>query len=144
MLWDFTDTQITVQVPAGATGPVGVTVRRVAGPGSNSYPFTYLGDSPPPPVTYAETVGLSGSGTFTNYTNAGGTLGTRIAAYQTVQITCRLTGFVVADGNPWWYRVASPPWDNVFYTPADNFYNNDATSVSLLGTPWVDERVPVC
>jgi hypothetical protein len=99
---------------------------------------------PPPPATVPETAGQYGSGTFTNYTNAGGTIGQRIAAYQTVQIACRLQGFKVADGNTWWYRVASSPWNNTFYTPADNFYNNGQTSGSLAGTPWVDLNVPSC
>ena len=27
-----------------------------------------------------------------------------------VQIACRLQGFKVANGNPWWYRIAGAPW----------------------------------
>jgi hypothetical protein len=92
----------------------------------------------------SETTGPAGSGTFTNYTNAGGIVGSRIAPYTTVQITCKLTGFVVADGNPWWYKVASSPWNNQFFAPADNFYNNGATSGSLSGTPFYDTAVPDC
>ena len=101
--------------------------------------------APQPPSTWAETAGPpTGSGTFTNYTNAGGTLGQRIAPYQTIQVSCRLTGFKVADGNTWWYRVASTPWSNAYYAPADNFYNNGQTSGSLSGTPFVDPNVPNC
>jgi len=55
-----------------------------------------------------------------------------------------LQGFKVANGNPWWYRIAQPGWDNRFYASADAFYNNGATSGSLRGTPWVDEAVPTC
>jgi hypothetical protein len=92
-----------------------------------------------------ETVGPdSGSGTFTDYTHANGNLGQRIASYQTIRVSCRLTGFTTADGNPWWYRVASSPWNNAYYAPADNFYNNGATSGSLIGTPFVDTNVPLC
>ena len=61
-----------------------------------------------------------------------------------VQIACKLQGFKVADGNPWWYRIASAPWNSAFYVPADNFYNNGATSGSLRGTPWVDGAVGDC
>lgn len=99
--------------------------------------------TPPAPTTYAETVG-GVSHTWTNYTNAGGTEGPSIAAYQTVQISCRLEGFKVADGNTWWYRIAQSPWSTHFYVSADAFYNNGATSGSLIGTPFVDTRVPLC
>jgi len=67
-----------------------------------------------------------------------------VAQYQTIQIACKITGFVVADGNPWWYRIAQTPWNNTYYVSADAFYNNGATSGSLLGTPWVDPAVPNC
>jgi surface antigen len=98
---------------------------------------------PPPPPTYAETVG-SVAHTWTNYANAGGTQGASISSNQTVQISCKVTGFQVADGNTWWYRIASSPWNNVFYVSADAFYNNGATSGSLHGTPFVDPNVPNC
>ena len=98
---------------------------------------------PPPPSTHAETVG-GVTHTWTNYTNAGGTQGPSIQSYTTVQITCKITGFKVADGNTWWYRIASSPWSNAYYASADAFYNNGATSGSLVGTPWVDNSVPNC
>jgi hypothetical protein len=97
----------------------------------------------PSPSTYAETTG-GVTHTWTNYTNAGGTEGPSIPSNDTVQITCRLTGFKVADGNTWWYQIASSPWINAYYASADAFYNNGATSGSLVGTPWVDTNVPVC
>lgn len=93
--------------------------------------------------TVSETTG-GVTNTWTNYTNAGGTAGPRIPAYTTVQIACKLHGFRVANGNTWWYRIASGPWNNAFYASADAFYNNGQTSGSLLGTPWVDPAVPDC
>lgn len=98
---------------------------------------------PPPPRTWPETAG-GVAHTWTNHTNAGGTQGPSIAAGQTVQITCRLQGFRVADGNTWWYRIAESPWSNRYYVSADAFYNNGATSGSLHGTPFVDEKVATC
>jgi hypothetical protein len=98
---------------------------------------------PPPPATYSETTG-SVAHPWTNYTNAGGTEGPTIASNQTVQIACKLTGFRVADGNTWWYRIAQAPWNNAYYVSADAFYNNGATSGSLLGTPFVDPAVRDC
>ena len=94
-------------------------------------------------TTYSETAG-GVAHTWTNYTNAGGTQGPSIAAYQTVQITCALTGFRVADGNTWWYQIASSPWSNQYYVSADAFYNDGQTGGSLLGTPFVDPAVPNC
>lgn len=93
--------------------------------------------------TWPETVGV-GTHTWTNYTNAGGAEGPLIPRYSTVQIACRLTGFAVANGNTWWYRIAQSPWSNNFYASADAFYNNGQTSGSLQGTPWVDEAVVIC
>src|SRR5215472_14903910 len=77
-------------------------------------------------TTWSETTG-GAAHTWTNYTNAGGTQGPTIAAFATVQIACRLTGFKVADGNTWWYQIASSPWNDVYYVSADPFYNNGQT-----------------
>ena len=60
-----------------------------------------------------------------------------------MQIACRVQGFRVADGNTTWYRVAQP-LERPLYASADAFYNNGATSGSLVGTPWVDTAVPPC
>ena len=101
------------------------------------------GNSSPPPSAYGETTG-GVAHTWTNYQNAGGTQGPSISSNATVQITCRLTGFRVSDGNTWWYQIASSPWSNTYYVSADAFYNNGATSGSLVGTPFYDPNVPIC
>src|SRR6185312_8953760 len=106
-------------------------------------PTTTNPPPPPPPSTYSETPGGEVH-TWTNYSNAGGTEGPTIPAYQTVQIACKVTGFKVADGDTWWYRIASSPWNGSFYGSADAFYNNGQTSGSLKGTPFVDPNVPTC
>ena len=95
------------------------------------------------PTTRFETTGGTAN-TWTNYTNAGGTHGPTIPANASVQISCRITGFRVADGNTWWYRIGSSPWNNLYYVSADAFYNNGQTSGSLHGTPFVDAAVPTC
>jgi len=99
-----------------------------------------------PPVTTAPISETTGSvaHTWTDYADAGGTEGPSIASNQTVQITCKLTGLAVADGNTWWYKIASSPWSNAYYVSADAFYNNGETSGSLSGTPFVDPNVPSC
>lgn len=82
--------------------------------------------------------------TWTDYRSGGGTEGQVIQGGETVQVSCRVHGLEVQDGNTWWYRLASNPWDNGYYVSADAFYNNGRTSGSLVGTPWVDENVAEC
>ena len=93
--------------------------------------------------TWPETTG-GVTHTWSDWTNAGGVEGPTIPAVTTVQIACKLPGFRVADGNTWWYRIASSPWNGQFYVSADPFYNNGATSGPLLGTPFVDSAVRDC
>ncbi len=97
----------------------------------------------PPPSTVSETTG-GVTHTWTNYTNAGGVQGQSIPKNATVQIACKLPGFQVADGNTWWYRIASSPWNYTYYASADAFYNNGQTSGTLSGTPFVDPSVATC
>lgn len=120
-------------------------------PGANSEPppsppsGESSGGSTPAPVapTYSETPG-SVVHTWSDYSDAGGVEGPEISSNDTLQIACKINGFTVADGNTWWYRIASPPWNGNYYGSADAFYNNGATSGSLLGTPFVDPNVPNC
>jgi cell wall-associated NlpC family hydrolase len=99
--------------------------------------------APPPAPTYSETTG-SVVHTWSDYADAGGEEGPEIGSNSTVQIACKVTGFTVADGNTWWYRIASAPWNGNYYGSADAFYNNGQTTGSLLGTPFVDPNVPNC
>jgi hypothetical protein len=66
----------------------------------------------------------STANTWTNYTDAAGALGPSIVAGNTVEIACKVSGFAVADGNTWWYRIASGPWSGRYYVSADAFYNS--------------------
>ena len=126
----------TAPVTPAPTAPP-VTAPPVTAPPATSPPQT----SPTP--TYAETAG-GVTHTWTDYSDAGGVQGASIASYQTVQVACAVQGFRVADGDTWWYRVATSPWDDSYYASADAFYNNGATSGSLHGTPFVDPAVPGC
>ncbi len=111
-------------------------------PPSPTAPSSPSPSNPPPTSpesaapTYAETSG-SVVHTWTDYSDAGGTEGPSIPSNDTVQIACKVTGFPVEDGNTWWYRIASSPWNGVYYASADAFYNNGETSGSLIGTPFV-------
>ena len=145
----FKDPSVTLvqsQAPPPASQPApGPTQTVTVTTPSPTTTTTTTGSTPPPPApqTWAETAG-GVAHTWTNYTNAGGTEGPSIGSNQTVQIACKVTGFRVADGNTWWYRIASAPWSNQFYVSADAFYNNGQTSGSLVGTPFVDPAVANC
>jgi len=99
--------------------------------------------TPPPAATWAETTG-GVTHTWTDYLNASGTEGLSIASNQTVQIACRVQGFAVADGDTWWYKIASAPWNNNYYASADAFYNNRQTSGGFQGTPFIDTNIALC
>jgi NlpC/P60 family len=136
---------------AGSSGNNGGAESSVPSPGgsgesiSSPPPSEAPGGSPPAPPapTYSETSG-SVVHTWTDYANAGGSEGPEMPSDDTVQIACKVNGFTVADGNTWWYRIASGPWNSSYYGSADAFYNNGETSGSLKGTPFVDPNVPNC
>jgi hypothetical protein len=82
---------------------------------------------PPPSQTWWEQESVNhGVNTFTNHHNASG-LGPRIAAGQWVQVSCKVYDPYIASVNPdgYWYRVASAPWSNGYYSPANTFMNGD-------------------
>jgi|GEM_PF-7127884 len=81
--------------------------------------------------------------TFTNYHNASG-MGPPIAAGQWVEVSCRVYDPTIASVNPdgYWYRIASSPWSNAYYAPANTFMNGDP-----VGGPYThntDFAVPLC
>lgn len=94
-------------------------------------------------VVHNETAG-GAAHTWTDYADGGGTQGPAVLGGETVQIACRASGFAVADGDTWWYQIASSPWDDSYWVSADAFYNDGATSGSLLGTPFYDPAVAIC
>jgi hypothetical protein len=100
-----------------------------------------------PPTTYTEQEGHHGVNTFTDYHNASGQ-GPSIAPGQYVQVSCKIYDPTIASVNPdgYWYRIASSPWNNGYYSPANTFMNGDAwgcwvTSSCVHNTDWA---VPNC
>ena len=82
--------------------------------------------------------------TFTNPNNASG-LGPRIAAYQWVDVACKVYAPQIASVNPdgYWYRIQSSPWNSAYYAPANTFWNGDVPG----HTPYThntDFNVPNC
>jgi hypothetical protein len=99
---------------------------------------------PPPPQTWSEQETPNHPvNTFTNYHNASGE-GPAIAAGQWVQVSCKVYDPTIASVNPdgYWYRIASSPWNNSYYSPANTFMNGDP-----YGGPYThntDFNVPTC
>lgn len=102
--------------------------------------------TPPPPVsgsTRTETEGRSGVNTFSNYHNASG-MGPRINPLQTVDVSCKVLDGTIASVNPdgYWYRIASSPWSNGYYAPANTFLNGDPIQGPYANN--TDFAVPDC
>jgi transcriptional regulator with XRE-family HTH domain len=119
---------LSVAVAAGVAAACLAALSR-GGPGGPASTWTETTGTPA--HTWANPVQLTGAGT---------PLGPR----QSVQVLCRVRGYVVEDGDPWWYRLASEPWNSRYYATSDAFYNNGATSGSVDTGVVVDEQVPVC
>jgi hypothetical protein len=100
--------------------------------------------SSPPPTTWSEQETPNHPvNTFTNYHNASG-MGPAIAAGQWVQVSCKVYDPTIQSVNPdgYWYRIASAPWSNAYYSPANTFMNGDP-----YGGPYThntDFAVPDC
>jgi hypothetical protein len=100
--------------------------------------------SPAPPQTWSEQETPNHPvNTFTNYHNASG-MGQPIAAGQWVQVSCKVYDPTIGSVNPdgYWYRIASAPWNNAYYSPANTFMNGDP-----YGGPYThntDFTVPNC
>jgi cell wall-associated NlpC family hydrolase len=147
----FWSTSSTSTSPgAGSSGAgAGESISPTPGGSGESAPGPTPSESPggstpsTPAPTYSETSG-SVVHTWSDYADAGGSEGPEMPSNDTVQIACKINGFTVADGNTWWYRIASSPWNDAYYGSADAFYNNGETSGSLKGTPFVDPGVPGC
>jgi hypothetical protein len=81
---------------------------------------------------------------WTDYLNAGGTEGPTIPDGTTVLIACRVQG-LSAGGTTWWYRIASSPWNSVYYASASAFYNTGTnTSGPFDNGIDVDTSVATC
>lgn len=110
-------------------------------PSASSSPATSA--SSPPRKTWTETT-FTQSKTFADYVNAGDPLGAPLSPREAVQVSCRVKGFAVADGDPWWYRLVQPPWNGRYYATTDVFYNTPTPTGNPINGVVFDKRVPVC
>ena len=143
-------------LPVGTTGAPPPAAPASSGGGPTSQPPTTTPSPsptpsppsppspPPPPSNHLEQETPNHPvNTFTNYHNASG-MGPAIPAGQWVEVSCRVYDPTIASVNPdgWWYRIASSPWNNAYYSPANTFMNGDP-----YGGPYThntDFSVPVC
>jgi lysophospholipase L1-like esterase len=142
-------TAVTVQISPLQTLPPGSVPSTAApgppAPGGGGAPLPSPPPPPPPPPAnhLEQETPNHPVNTFTNYHNASG-MGPPIAAGQWVEVSCRVYDPTIASVNPdgYWYRIASPPWSNAYYSPANTFMNGDP-----YGGPYThntDFSVPVC
>ncbi|MET0304800.1 MAG: hypothetical protein ABW196_01055 [Solirubrobacterales bacterium] len=79
---------------------------------------------PPAPVTHEEQAGAFGVPTFGNPHNASGQ-GPAIGSMAFVEVSCRLFAPEIQSVEPdgYWYRIHSPPWNDLYYGSANSFWN---------------------
>jgi surface antigen len=139
--------------PAGATPPSAPPPAPATPPATPTSPppMTGGGNTPPSPApvpvaapTWSEQETPNHPvNAFTNFHNASG-VGPAVGSGQWVQVSCKVYDPTIASVNPdgYWYRIASPPWNNAYYSPANTFMNGDP-----YGGPYThntDFAVPNC
>lgn len=104
-----------------------------------------IGSSPPlvPGRTYTETVNSpAGARTYRNPHTLTGE-GPRIDNRTNVHVLCKIAAPTASSVGTYWYRIASQPWNNQYYSPANSFLNGDSPDGSS-STHVVDDTVPNC
>lgn len=119
----------------------------VLGGSSTTGPTTATTTTNPPPEpgsTKPQTVNSGpepGARTFLYPAKLNGE-GPRIDNHATVEVSCKIAAPSAGSVGTYWYRIASQPWNNQYYAPANSFLNGDP-----VGGPYthdVDENVPNC
>lgn len=143
-------TTITDTATGRSTGPVAFTIAQA--PAATPEPPlrtetpaapTQPAQAPPRPVTVPEQQATNGADTFLDPHRAAGK-GVKIPPNTWVEVSCKLYAPSIRSATPegFWYRIASPPWNNNYYAVANTFWNGD-----VFGEPYthhVDHAVPNC
>jgi hypothetical protein len=81
--------------------------------------------------------------TFRNHHAVSGK-GRPVAASQTVRVSCRVYDPSIPSISPsgFWYRIASAPWSNRYWAPANTFLNGDRPRGPYHHP--VEKKVPLC
>jgi hypothetical protein len=85
----------------------------------------------------------NGADTFADYRNASQP-GPHIAFEQPVEVSCKVHAPTIESARPggYWYRIASPPWNDNYYAVANTFLNGDPVEGPY--THHFDPEVPDC
>jgi hypothetical protein len=69
----------------------------------------------------------------------------RLTFDEAVQVSCKVFDPSITSASPdgYWYRIATPPWDNQFYAVANTFANGDPVGANG-GTHNTDPAIPDC
>lgn len=138
-------TAVTAAVAAAVVAVVWVTTHGATFPlwGASSHRF--IGLPANGGKTFTETV-ASGKGarTFTDPYSMDET-GLTIPFLQPVQVPCKVYSPIAPSIGPlgYWYRIASPPWNNHYYAPTNSFLNGDPPHGPYTGKD-IDPAVPEC
>lgn len=100
--------------------------------------------TPPPTGSFSETASIHHVvHTFADYHDASGQ-GPDIGVGQVVQVSCKVYDPTIASVNPdgYWYRIASSPWNDNYYAPANTFLDGDPPNGPY--THNTDFAVPDC
>ncbi len=125
-----TDSATGSPPPDSATGsPPAGTAGGSSSPVVPSRTYTQTVSTPPGARTYTDPYNLIGEGS-------------RIDNGRNVQVSCTITAPSAPSVGLYWYQIASPPWGNQYYSPANAFLNGDPPEGP--GTTVVDETVPDC
>ena len=79
--------------------------------------------------------------TFSDYRQALG-LGEPLREGQTVNVSCRVSQAFIGSAQGGWYRIASPPWNDHYWAPANTFLNGDPVNGPF--NRLYDSQVPAC
>jgi len=123
----------TPQTPAPASARPPAQTANATTAAASTRPPAATTSPKPSPATYTLRTGSTGSPTFSSPHMVGPNT-PRIGVGVAVQISCRVQGDAVADGDTWWYLITSSSWAGR-YAPADNFDT---------GGTFVDTHVPLC
>jgi hypothetical protein len=118
--------RLSATMPATASNTEPATIAS-DGPGSPSPSPQPISTRPHPALTtYKEQEWHTGANTFGDPNNAS-EMGPKIAPGQYVRVSCKLYDPSIPSASPggYWYRIASPPWNNKYYAVANTFLNGD-------------------
>lgn len=92
--------------------------------------------------TYIQTVHTpEGARTFTDPYGPVGE-GQRVPNGTSVEVSCKIVAPGGRTVGVYWYRIASPPWNDQYYSPANSWLNTDPPAGPY--TSVVDAAVPYC